>query len=193
MSKEKLTLHSSQYLEALVNNDSKIIRKIYDEIFPGVCSYIIKNRGSQEVAEDIFQKGLIQLMVRYKNEPFIINGTFKAYFFTVCRNIWRRELRSSKLRVTNSTIVELKGEDDDFAVTALEQERWELFSEKLKELSENCRKVLSFYFSKITYSEIKTKMNYQSETVVRQRVFKCKKKLIEIITKDKRFKNLKEL
>lgn len=193
MSKEKLALHSSLYLEALVNNDSKIIRKIYDEIFPSVCSYIIKNSGNQQVAEDIFQKGLIQLMVRYKNEPFIINGTFKAYFFTVCRNIWRRELRTSKLRVTNSTIVELKGEDDDFALTALEQERWELFSEKLKELSENCRKVLSFYFSKMTYSVIKTKMNYQSETVVRQRVFKCKKKLIEIITKDKRFKNLKEL
>lgn len=186
-------LDSSEYLKALIANDSKIIRKIYDDYFPSICSYIIKYNGSQEIAEDIFQRGLMQLMIRYRNEPFTINGTFKAYFFTVCRNIWRAELKSSKLRVTNSKIVELKSIEDDISLSILEQERWELFNEKLTQLSENCRKVLSLYFQKTTYKEITTKLNYQSESVVRQRVFKCKKKLIDIITNDKRFKNLKEL
>lgn len=186
-------LDSSSYLKALVSNDSKIIRKIYDDIFPSVSSHIIKNSGSREIAEDIFQKGLVQLMIRYKNEPFIINGTFKAYFFTVCRNIWRRELKKTKTKVTKDVFFELQSEQDDLILNALEQERWELFNEKLKEMSENCKKILSMYFSKTTYKEITAKLNYQSETVVRQRVFKCKKKLIESITNDQRFKNLKEL
>ncbi len=188
-----MVLESSEYLKALVTNDSNVIRKIYDDIFPSVCSYIIKNNGSQEIAEDVFQKGLIQLMIRYKKEPFTINGTFKAYFFIVCRNVWRRELKNSKTKVTKEPFFVLKSEDDDFALGVLEQERWELFSEKLNQLSENCKQVLSSYFKKQSYLDIKNKFNYNSESVVRQRVFKCKNKLIEIITKDPRFKDLKEL
>ncbi|WP_075341755.1 RNA polymerase sigma factor [Tenacibaculum agarivorans] len=186
-------LKSSEYLEALVANDSIIIREIYDRIFPSVQSYIIKNGGSQEIAEDVFQKGLIQLMIRYRNEPFTINGSFKAYFFTVCRNIWRRELKNSKTKVTKDTFFELQNEEHELALLALEQERWELFNEKLEQISENCRQVLSLYFKKKSYLEIKNIFNYNSESVVRQRVFKCKNKLIEIITKDPRFKDLKEL
>ena len=75
----------------------------------------------------------------------------------------------------------------------MEQKRYELFKEKLNLISENCKKILALYFAKTSYADIVKIGEYNSETVARQRVFKCKKKLTDLIKADDRFKNLKEL
>ncbi|WP_262733208.1 RNA polymerase sigma factor [Gaetbulibacter sp. NE] len=186
-------ISNSQYLEALLKNDTKVILAIYKNNFYKVKSFVLNNKGQEVDAEDVFQKALLQLAVRYKKEKFVINSSFDIYFFTVCKNLWRRELNKSKIKVTKDGVMELRDENEDIAMAILEQKRWELFSESLKLLSENCRLVLKLYFSKSSYSDIVEKLKYNSETVARQRVFKCKTKLKEIIKKDKRFKALHKL
>lgn len=182
-----------QYLTSLLENDSKGILDIYTIVFPRVRKFILQNKGNQQDAEDIFQKALIQITVRYRKEKFEIKTSFEAYLFTSCKNLWRKELNISKNRVTNSEIVELVPEERDMALTILEQKRRELFTEKLNELSENCKKVLTLFFNNISYDQIVKKMGYSSETVARQRVFKCKTKLSKQIKDDQRYNPLKTL
>jgi hypothetical protein len=79
------------------------------------------------------------------------------------------------------------------ALSILEQKRWEIFNDNLMTISGNCREVLKMFFNKISYQDIVKKLNYSSETVARQRVFKCKKKLSQLVQNDPRFKSLKEL
>ena len=184
---------NSFFLKALINNDSQVIETIYKVNFFKVRTFIIKNNGQQQDAEDIFQKALLQLAVRYKKEKFIINTSFEAYLFTVCKNLWRRELNKSKIKVTNNDFVEPKDNNEDIAMAVLEQKRWELFTECLELISENCKQILKLFFAKVPYAEIKEKFNYNSETVVRQRVFKCKNSLKSYVKKDKRFKHLTQL
>ncbi|MBC2846542.1 sigma-70 family RNA polymerase sigma factor [Winogradskyella flava] len=184
---------NSFFLKALIANDSKAIKDIYKANFFKVRSFIVKNRGQEQDAEDIFQKALLQLAVRYKKEKFIINTSFEAYLFTVCKNLWRRELNTNKIRVTNNDNLELKDDNEDIALAVLEQKRWELFTESLDLISENCKQILKLFFAKTAYAEIMERFNYNSETVVRQRVFKCKNSLKAIVRNDKRYKALTEL
>lgn len=181
---------NSFYLKALINSDTQIIKAIYENNFFKVKSFVLKNKGQQEDAEDVFQKALLQLAVRYKKEKFVITSSFEAYLFTVCKNLWRRELNKLKFRVTNHDLVELKDDNEDIAMAILEQERWELFTESLELISEKCKQLLKLYFAKVTYEEIVKTFEYSTETVARQRVFKCKNKLKELIRKDKRFRAL---
>lgn len=183
----------SIYLKALLNSDTKKILEIYKTCFPNVKRFVIQNKGDQADAEDIFQKALLQLAVRYKKEQFEIKSSFDAYLFTVCKNLWRRELNKSKQEVTIDGVVELKSEARDIALSALEQERWEFFQEKLELISENCKQILKRFFKKVAYKDIAIELDYSDENVVRQRVFKCKTKLTEMIKQDKRFNELKEL
>ena len=182
----------THFLNALIQGDSKSIRIIYDSCFPHVRKFVLQNSGKIEDAEDIFQKALLQITVRYQKEKFEIKTTFEAYLYTVCKNLWRRELNKSKNRVTNDGVVELVTEEKDQAMAIVEQKRQELFTEKLQEISENCKKILTLFFAKIPYSEIAEQNGYSSETVVRQRVFKCKKQLIDLIKKDHRYQSLIE-
>lgn len=184
---------NSYYLEALLNNNSKVIKVIYEENLYKVKSFVLKNKGQGQDAEDIFQKALLQLAVRYKKEKFVINTTFEAYLFTVCKNLWRRELNKSKIKVTNNDFIEPKDDNEDIALAVLEQKRWELFTESLDLISENCKQILKLYFNKSSYADMMMKFRYNSETVVRQRVFKCKNKLKELVKKDKRFNSLIQL
>lgn len=184
---------NSHYLNTLLNGDSKEISTIYKKNFPKVQSFILQNKGKHEDAQDIFQKALLQLAVRYKREKFEIITSFEAYLFTVCKNLWRRELNKSKNKVTNDGSYELSSEEQDQSMALLEQKRWELFNENLTLISENCKKILELFFAKISYAKIVTEMQYNSETVARQRVFKCKTKLKELIKKDKRYQSLIEL
>ncbi|WP_028888508.1 RNA polymerase sigma factor [Tenacibaculum ovolyticum] len=181
------------FLKALIDGNSRKIILIYNENYPSVKKFVLQNKGEIADAEDVFQKALLQITVRYKKERFQINTSFNAYLFTVCKNLWRRELNKSKKKVTDSEVIELVSEDQDNSLAYLELKRQELFVEKLGQISENCKKILTLFFAKTPYAEIVESTDYNSETVVRQRVFKCKKKLTELIKKDIKYNSLKEL
>ncbi len=183
----------SFYLEALLNNDVEVIKTIYKNNFFKIKSFVLSNKGQQQDAEDIFQNALMQLAVRYDKEKFVITSSFEAYLFTVCKNLWRRELNKTKIRVTKYETLQPEAKHEDIAASVLEQERWELFTEKLEEISGRCKELLKSYFSKMSYADIVKKFNYSSETVARQSVFKCKTRLKELVKKDKRFNLLKNL
>ncbi len=184
---------NTQFLKALLSGNTTVIQQIYKRNFPKVKRFVLKNKGQQQDAEDIFQKVLIQMAVRYQKEKFEIKTSFEAYLFTACKNLWRRELNKQKNRVTDCLHIELVDDSKDMALALVEQQRWELFYESLEQLSENCQKILKLFFAKVSYAAIVKKMNYNSETVARQRVFKCKKKLTEQIKQNKKFKSLTQL
>ena len=184
---------SRSYLTVLIEGDSKGIEKIYDLCFPQVSRFVQSNSGNSEDARDVFQKALLQIAVRYQKEPFEIHTSFQAYLFAVCKNLWRREINKSKNRVTNDDLGNLYTDEQESAMALMEQKRYELFKEKLNLISENCKKILTLYFAKTSYADIVKAGGYNTETVARQRVFKCKKKLAELVKEDKRYLNLKDL
>ncbi|WP_299135141.1 sigma-70 family RNA polymerase sigma factor [uncultured Tenacibaculum sp.] len=179
------------FLEAIEKNDSSVIKTIYEQNFYGIKQFVLQNKGNSEDAEDVFQKALLQIAVRLKKEKFEIKSSFEGFLYTVCRNLWRRELNKRKNRVTNNEVIEQVSEERDTALSYLEIKKQELFVEKLGMLSENCRNILNLFFAKVPYAEILASTEYNSETVIRQRVFKCKKKLTELIRGDVRYMKLK--
>jgi len=182
--------NNEYFINGILHSDEKIITDIYSIFFPKCLKFVLQNKGQQTDAEDIFQKVLMQISARIRcRELKTITSTFEAYVFTACKNLWRRELNKKK-RVTNVEVKELVSEESDMAYALLEQERWELFKEKLEKLSDNCKQVLTLFLKKVSYADIVIQLSYSSETVVRQRVFKCKSKLIKNVKSDERFKNL---
>lgn len=179
------------YLKALIKGDSEVIKVLYKKTFPLVKRFVLQNKGTVSDAQDVFQKALLQIAVRYKREEFNIKSSFEAYLFTVCRNMWRRELIRTKMEVTYEDALE--HESTNMALDLLEQKRWELFNDTIEHISDNCKLILKLYFNKSSYAEIVKKMKYTSEVVARQRVFKCKAMLKTLILKDNRYEDLKEL
>ena len=181
---------SSLYLTGLAKGDTAIITDLYGNFFPKVRNFIIKNKGTSSDAEEIFQKALFQISVRLRVSNIEITSSFEGYLFTVCKNLWRKELNARKRWVRNEGVIERTSDITDPSQAIIDQERWELFQEKLEKLSPNCRALLKAYFEKVSYNEIVKRFSYASENVAFQRVFKCKKRLTVLIKEDVNYKNL---
>lgn len=177
--------HINQFLEG----DPVILTQLYNQTFPAVTRYIIRHDGTKKDAEDIFQNALVLLYVKLKEKKLNIQSLDK-YLFTVCRNMWRRE--RAKNRVTNLDIVPLVSEELDKAQFYIEQEQWELYKEKFGEISSSCQEILKMALQKISYEDIAARFQYASQAVARQRVFKCKTKLIKLIKSDNTYNSLKK-
>lgn len=179
------------FLTGLAERDETVIGEIYQRFRPKVRAFVLKNEGNEEDASDVFQKALMQLMARVSVQQFQLQSSFEGYLFTACKNLWRRELKKRQLRgVTTEKVRGLYYEAEDLAQATLEQERWELFQEKLKGLSENCQQLLGLLFNKVSGKEIRQQLGYGSENTVRQRIFKCKAQLTQLILQDVRYQNL---
>ncbi len=185
----KLIENNSQ-IEKLINNDPETLKLLYHTLFPKIAIYIKRNRGTYSEAEEVFQDALFQIIVKAKLSPIKITSSFEGYIFVVCKNLWLKELNNKKKLVRNDTVFELNTKDDDVIKNILHQERWVLFEEKLELLTDNCKALLKDFFNKVPYSVIVKKFKYSCENVAFQRVFKCKKKLGDLVKSDIRYKNL---
>jgi len=180
---------NKNYIEALVKGDEKQILDIYNLFFPKVKSFIIRNKGKEEDAKDVFHDALIYLIMKQKESPLNISS-FEGYLFTICKNLWRSKLKNQKEWVMKDDILTLHTKENDLSFFILEQERLEFYQEKFQLLSDNCKEILSNYFNGMNYEELMKELSYNSINVVRQRVFKCRAKITKLIKIDERYKKL---
>ncbi len=180
---------------ALITGDSKGILEIYELVFPSIRKHIRNNSGNQEDAEDIFQRALLHVTTKAKVKNYEPVENFEWYLYGICKNLWLKELSFRKKWSTTAEIKEFTDESYAklMALEILENDRKEVYLRNFNLLSDNCKKVLSLFLKKRKQKEIAEELGYSSETVVRQRVFKCKSKLTKIIQKDASYKRLKSL
>jgi len=180
---------------SLVTGNSKGILEIYELVYPSVRKYIRNNSGNQEDAEDIFQRALLHVTTKSKVKNYQPVANFEWYLYGICKNLWLKELNFRKKWATKAEVKEVSDESNAkiMALEILENDRREVYLRNFNLLSDNCKKVLSLYLKKRKHKEIAEDLGYNSETVVRQRIFKCKAKLTKLIQKDALYKKLKNL
>ncbi len=82
-----------RYVEALLNNDGKLVEEIYRKYSGKMAAFIKKNQGSSDDARDIFQEALITIMKQARKKDFVLTCPFEAYLYLVCRGKWLNELK----------------------------------------------------------------------------------------------------
>lgn len=182
-------MKNDDFIRQFLEGNPETLDQIYTKSFKYVTHYITSRDGSVKDAEDVFHNALIILYVKLKAEKINIQ-TFDNYLFTVCKNLWKRE--NLKKKVTNTDVFPLVSEELDLASFYLEHNQWELYKEKFELLSKQCKAILQMVFEKKSYETIVKTFSYNSQTVARQRVFKCKKRLTELIKEDARYSKLKK-
>jgi len=181
------TVETDEYfIKALLEQDNRVISEIYERFFPKTLRFVFQNRGTLDQAKDIFQESLFYIIVGIRERRLKIE-CFEAYLFTVSKNMWRRELELQKKRVMNLEVVTLVDKETNFAMFMLEQEQMELYREKFTNLSENCKEILSLFFNDVSYEQIIKELSYATINTARQRIFKCRNKLLTMIKSDVRY------
>ena len=137
------TVAKTDYLDAIKKDNPKLIKHIYRSFFPGIASYIQKNNGNKEDAEDIFADALEVIFLKVSKDELSIQCSFYTYLFEVCKRMWskvkRRKKYTSDKRVDNEIPYP---SSERFDIRYDQQEQYNLYQEKFQQLSPNSQQVL---------------------------------------------------
>jgi RNA polymerase sigma factor (sigma-70 family) len=164
------------------------IRFLYRQHFDFLKAYVLDNSGDFHDAEDIFQEVIVGFINLVKAGKFRGESSIKTFLYSINRNLWLNELKKRG----RSQVRELKYEqtrEDTEAGADLAIESKETSARLMGAigvLGETCKKILVlFYFENRSMKEILGALSYENEQVVRNKKYKCLKKLEETIRNDR--------
>ncbi len=184
-----------KYIEALRKNDSLLIEEIYRSNAERIKHMVLKNSGTETDAADLFQDVLMELHRKAVQQQFTLTCPFNAFFYMVCRNRWINTLEKRKVRKP----VTIKGDEgfnvnddvfENYEALRVKEKRKDLIEEKLAELGEGCRDLLSLAWSGKPLQEVAEKLNF-SYAYVRKKKTECMSKLISLVKEAPGFSALK--
>jgi len=182
--------HEDQkYIEGLLKNNRILINEIYDMCHKNVLSFVLKNNGTEQDADDVFQDTMMALLLKARTKKFILTAPIGGLLYYVYRARWIDTLR--KKGIEKAAVKELTLYLDDKESMKIADEitadykRKKLFDYCFEKLSDKCKKIFEMSFSKIPAKEIMVKLNISSENAVYQNVSRCRAKLIRLTERHK--------
>lgn len=170
---EQVSLQN-QFLDRIRKGDNQAIKELYKTAFAYCASFVLNNKGSREDASEIFQRSMVVLIEKLKDENFTIKHNIKSFLYAVTRNQWLTELKRSGK--TTSIIDEegkelpLVNDDTDMEEKQEKETQFTRLFEAMKKASEECQKLIKLtFFQKKKDKEIAPIMNYTPEFVRNKR------------------------
>lgn len=181
-----------RYVKGLLNNDSVIIREIYDKFYPGRKNWLLKKGGKEHEAKDLFQDAIYEVYLYIQKENFDLYGSFEGFLHRIFSFKFFKKI--NKGEKTSAIIKELKADhqvasDDIFDHQSLINK---LYKKHIMQLGIDCQKIIQLkLLDDLSHKQIAEQLNYTFDNT-RQKYARCFRKLIDSIKNDVEARDLYE-
>lgn len=164
------------------------LKFLYRSHYEILGRYVVNNNGNWNDAQDIFQEVMVAFINMVKAGKFRGEASIKTLLYSLNKNIWLNELKKrGRAQVREMKYEKASDTAEQGINTALEAR--EANAELMKimdQLGETCKKILLlYYYENLSMKEILKLLNYENEQVVRNKKYKCLKRLEELVTENK--------
>lgn len=178
-----------QYIEALKQNDQRLIAKIYQVFAPKIKAYLVSKGASSEDAGDIFQEALIDIYKLASDGKFELSCPFEAFLLLVCKRKWINALEKNKRHGVTKSLDDgypnIAGDEDPTAVVLTDQlEKENLVMTMLQRISEKCREIIVAAYSGWHQEKLAKEMGV-SYAYLRKKKSLCMAELINLVRNNK--------
>lgn len=166
---------------------------MYQNLFPAIRHLVCNlGNGTEADAKDVFQEATIVAYRKVQAADFQLTAKFSTFFIGISENLWnsKRQKKSfSEVTIPESAkyIADTSMEQD-----LLQMERGALFHKSLRQLGEDCQKVLELFFQKYSMEEIAETMGFGSADYAKRRKQQCKDRLVTNIKAAPEFAELQK-
>ena len=182
-----------QLLASANNKDNdQALRYMYIHYFDLIQELVLKNSGTAENVADIFQDGLIAIYNKAKDPQFKLTSSLATYLYTICRNLWFKQIRAEKREVKLEDTALQIADDQELNLQALiRTERGELIADLMEQMGEDCKNILLyFYYEQLRMKEIVKRMNLSGEAVAKNKKANCMKRLRKKVMESPLYKSI---
>jgi RNA polymerase sigma factor (sigma-70 family) len=185
-------LKPEEIIEGIRKNDRKVLLWIYRKCFPPVEQLVRTNGGRKEEARDVFQDALLIFQRKVKDESFNLTCNASSYIYGVSKNLWlRQKAEHGKLHFTGNFEDHIDPDSELFLESMHEVEQIKLMHYYFEELSKNCKELLMCYINGMTFKEMAVQMALKTTEHARTMFSRCKNNLVEMVSNDPQYKDMK--
>lgn len=139
-------IHTDQrFINALLHNDTLVVREIYQRFAPTITHYIMANSGSEDDAADILQEALIDIYKQAQQKKLQLTCPFEPFLLLVCKRKWLNELKKRGRQPVTKDVDDVSIGEDVFAMAEQLQHqdrKMQVFLQCFKELGKACQDIL---------------------------------------------------
>lgn len=162
-------------LEKMSRGDESALDYLYRKHYRMMTGVIIKNNGTEQEAKDIYQDALIVLWQKAVSHQLVLTAKISTYLYSVCLNLWRKELDRKSRLVYEEKETGSSFEDDS-------QEKSAIIHQCIAQLGDTYKKLLTYYyFDDMSMQDIAGKLGFANIDTVKTKKYKCKKRLDSLI------------
>ena len=163
---------------------TNVLSYLYETTLKKVRHYILKNNGSKDDANDIFQDAVVILITQIRTNKFNETFAIDAFVYSVARNLWIDKKRKEKNTTHYDTIdqIDYKNHEKSHLDCLIDKEKTKAMKLVYNQLEDKCKKIISYVLiDKLSMKEIKEKMNFSSEDVAKTNHYRCKQYLTKLV------------
>jgi RNA polymerase sigma factor (sigma-70 family) len=170
-------------LDALRNDDDNALADLFRRNRRPVVSFILRNQGTADDAEDVLQEALIVLWERVRNGSFEYQAKLSTFIYATAKNIWFRRLARNRREIVSAAeTFEIAAKDADPLEELEENERILAVQQAMEKLGNPCRDLLLlYYWEDRSMEEIALKLGFANSDTVKSKKYQCKKALEKIV------------
>ncbi len=168
-------MKDQEVIDKIKKGDERALDYLYTKNYKMMVNLILKNSGTETEAKDVFQDALIVFWQKITRGELVLTSKISTYLYSVCWNLWRKELDRKK-RLSNEE------KDGSEKMNHDQQEQIKIIRACVDSVGERSRKVLAYYyFDGLAMKEIAEKMNFANSDTAKTKKYKCKKELDKLV------------
>jgi len=172
------------------------LQYLYQRHFPYVLNYVLKRGGRREDGEDIFQEGMLYLLVNIRNDKFERRSSIGTYLIGICKMHWwkRSEIRSPEISERLRLKERAKAKPIEPDLMLVKEEARTIVRNFFERMGKKCLEIVDRQLLGIRLVEIAQILTYKNAASVANTKSRCLKKLKANLEADPEFLRLaKEL
>lgn len=172
-------------------NSDEVLLFLYQTTQYKLSSWIIKNNGNEEEAQDIFQDSVLSFYQYVLGGKFDEGKSVDAFIFSVGRNKWinRAKQRNKTVSGVDEYVYGTPNEISSEFAAVFSEDKSAKMDALLTQLGERCKELLTYsVFYSMKMVDIAEKMEFSNADTAKTKNYKCKKRLMKIINEDEQVK-----
>lgn len=163
----------------LLKGDQDVFNELYEDEFPKIVDFILRNSGTKEDARDIFQESLLVLIENVYKKDFKLTSSIGTYLYAISKHLWFEELRHKDKLIW--LIRDGDYSDKNLTFNEVENQPLENYikvEQAIESLSPNCIRLLTYYYTfNMHWQDIAWHLGYSDAASARNQKYKCLEKL----------------
>lgn len=164
----------NRIINGILSNDQKIFNSLYENEFPKIVRFIIRNSGNLENAKDVFQDALVLFIEKVYRKELDLKCSVNTYLYSICRYLWLEQLRKDKKSISLNDSYSSLQSDITFIGNDTAPDIFDNVIAAIESLGDPCKQLLEcFYYQNLTWDEIASSLGYSNAASARNQKYKC--------------------